>query len=81
MSKVTVFTIIAFIVALFSFLIYNYIEGTVQDTMIDATGQVIKDTNLDSASKSSLLDTFSTIKILGIFGMIGGLILLVKKFF
>lgn len=81
MSKVTIFTIVAFVVALFGFLIYDYIEGTVQDTMLDVTGEVVKDTNLDNSSKSSLLDTFATIKLLGIIGTIGVLIVLVKKYF
>ena len=81
MSKVTIFTIVAFFIALFSFLVYDYIEGTIQDTMVDVTGQVVKDTNIDDSSKGSLLGTLSTIKMVGIFGMIGGVILLIKKYF
>jgi len=81
MSKVTIFTIVAFFIALFSFLVYDYIEGTIQDTMVDVTGQVVKDTNIDDSSKGSLLGTLSTIKMIGIFGTIGGVILLIKKFF
>ena len=81
MSKVTIFTIVAFFIALFSFLVYDYIEGTIQDTMVDVTGQVVKDTNIDDSSKGSLLGTLSTIKMVGIFGTIGGVILLIKKFF
>ena len=81
MSKVTIFTIVAFFIALFSFLVYDYIEGTIQDAMVDVTGQVVKDTNIDDSSKGSLLGTLSTIKMVGIFGTIGGVILLIKKFF
>jgi len=81
MSKVTIFTIVAFFIALFSFLVYDYIEGTIQDTMVDVTGQVVKDTNIDDSSKGSLLGTLSTIKMIGIFGTIGGVILLIKKYF
>ena len=81
MSKVTIFTIVAFFIALFSFLVYDYIEGTIQDTMVDVTGQVVKDTNIDDSSKGSLLGTLSTIKMVGIFGTIGGVILLIKKYF
>lgn len=81
MSKVTIFTIVAFVIALFSFFIYDYIEGTVQDTMIDATGQVVKDSPIDSASKVSILSTFTMLKVAGIIGTIGGIALLVKKHF
>ena len=81
MSKVTIFTIVAFFIALFSFLVYDYIEGTIQDAMVDVTGQVVKDTNIDDSSKGSLLGTLSTIKMVGIFGTIGGVILLIKKYF
>ena len=81
MSKVTIFTIIAFVVALFSFFIYDYIEGTVQDTMIDATGQAVTDSPIDSASKTSILSTFTILKVAGFIGTIGGIALLVKKHF
>jgi len=49
--------------------------------MVDVTGQVVKDTNIDDSSKGSLLGTLSTIKMIGIFGTIGGVILLIKKYF
>lgn len=81
MGKVTIFTIIAFVIALFSFFIYDYIEGTVQDTMIDATGQVINASSIDSASIVSILSIFTMLKVVGFIGTIGGIVLLVKNHF
>jgi uncharacterized protein with PQ loop repeat len=43
MGKITIFSIIACVIALFSFLIYDYATGTVEDAMIDASGQVVKE--------------------------------------
>ena len=81
MSKVTIFTIVAFFIALFSFLVYDHIEGNIQDTMMDVTGQVVRETDIDDSSKSSLLGTLSMVKMVGIFGTIGGVILLIKRYF
>ncbi|MBI2129190.1 hypothetical protein HYU07_03030 [Candidatus Woesearchaeota archaeon] len=81
MGKITIFGIIAFIVALSVFLLNNYIQGVAEDAMLDATGQVVKDSPIDQQTKTSILSTLTLYEIAGFFVFIGGIVFLVKKFF
>ena len=77
----TIFTVIAFAAALFSFLIYNYIEGTAQDAMIDVTAQVVKDSPMDNSYKNMMNSTLALINFVGVIAFFGGIFVLVKKYF
>lgn len=54
MGKIIIFGIIAFIVTFSVFLITNYIQGVAEDTILDAAGQVVKDSPIDQQAKNSI---------------------------
>ncbi len=80
-SKITIIGILGFVMALFIFLFQSYIGGIAEDAMLDATGQVVKNSPIDQQAKTSILSTLTIYKIVGFFAFIGGIIFLVKKFF
>jgi len=49
--------------------------------MLDATGQVVKDSPIDQQAKTSILSTLTIYEIAGFFAFVGGIVFLVKKFF
>jgi len=76
MGKIIIFGIIAFIVTFSVFLITNYIQGVAEDTILDAAGQVVKDSPIDQQAKTSII-----YEIAGFFAVVGEIIFLVKTFF
>ena len=81
MGKIIIFGIIAFIVTFSVFLITNYIQGVAEDTILDAAGQVVKDSPIDQQTKTSILSMLIIYEITGFFAVVGGIIFLVKKFY
>ncbi len=81
MGKATIAAVITFSLALFGFLVYDSIEGAIQDTAIDMTGEAVKEAQMDTGIKASIISAFDLLKIVGIVGTIGGIALLAKKYF
>lgn len=81
MRKVAIVTLITFSLALLGFLTYDYIEGAIQDTAMSMTGEAVKEAQIDNGIKESIISVFDLLKILGIVGTIGGIALLVKRYF
>jgi hypothetical protein len=68
------------VVALGTFLIYEYVQGIVTDTAIDASSQVVKESPIDERSKASMLSTLTLAKILGAIAVIVGIVAIIKKY-
>ena len=81
MRKLTIVAVITFSLALFGFLAYDSIEGAIQDTAMDMTGEAVKQAQIDSGIKESIISAFDLLKIVGIVGTIGGIAVLWKKYF
>jgi len=81
MSKITITLIVSFIVALAAFLIHSEINSTVQDSMLDATGNVVEESNLNEDAKSSMSGVWTLIGLASALSFIMGLLALIKKFF
>ena len=81
MKILTITGAIAFVIAITLFLFNSHIEGIVEDSMMSATGEVIKDSPIDETSKQGISSALWLIGIAGIIAFIGGLIAIFKKFF
>lgn len=81
MKILTIAGIIGFFVAISIFLFQGYIEGIIEDSMMNATGEVIKDSNLDEISKQSINIALVLFVFAGTITSIGGLIAKFKNFF
>lgn len=72
---------IAFILAITILVFHSYIEGIVEYSIIDVTGEVIKESPIDETSKQSINRALWLFGFAGTITFIGGLIVIFKKFF
>lgn len=81
MKALTITGAIAFIIAITIFLFQSHIEGIVEDSMMDATGDVVKESPIDETSKQGINSALWLFGFAGTIAFIGGLLAIFKKFF
>ena len=81
MKALTITGAITFIIAISIFLFQSHIEGIVEDSMIDATDDVVKESPIDETSKQGINSALWLVGFAGTITFIGGLIAIFKRFF
>lgn len=80
MPKTIIFTFISLVIALTSFIAHEQIQGTMEDTATQITGQAIQQSQIETPVKEALLTSLSLFSLAGTVGTIGGIITIFKKY-